>query len=119
MFGRTALHFAATAQEGDSGIELLIAAGADVHAVDREGKTPLHSAAANSKWTGKAGAECLLRHGADPLARTNKGETPFDVASDAETKVLLKAAMENRSLSNDPAIKQGSPGDKPWQGPRA
>lgn len=119
MFGRTALHFAATAQVGGNGIELLIAAGANVHTVDREGKTPLHSAAANSKWTGKAGAECLLRHGADPLARTNKGETPFDVASDAETKVLLKAAMENRSLSSDPEIKQGTPGDKPWQGPRA
>lgn len=118
-FGRTALHFAATAQEGDEGIELLIAAGANVHAVDGDGKTPLHSAAINSKWTGKAGAECLLRHNADPLARTNKGETPFDLAGDSETKVLLKAAMEKRSLASEPEIKQGTPGDKLWRGPRA
>jgi len=119
MFGWTALHFAATAQEGDAGIELLIAAGADVHATVRDGRTPLHMAAANSKWTGKAGVACLLRHKADPLAKTSAGETPFDVANDDETKKLLKAAMENRSLASDPEVKLGTPGDKLWQGPRA
>jgi hypothetical protein len=119
MFGRTALHHAVISPCEDNGIQLLIEAGADVHAVDRNGNTPLHAAAVNSEWTGKVGAECLLRHDADPFARTNKGKTPFDLAADSETKVLLKAAMEKRSLASDPEIKQGKPGVKSWQGPRA
>jgi ankyrin repeat protein len=119
MFGRTALHYAVISLDEDSGIELLIEAGADIHAVDRNGNTPLHTAAVNSEWTGKVAAECLLRHDADPFARTNKGETPLDLAGDSETKVLLKAAMEKRSLASDPEIKQGGPGVRPWQGPRA
>jgi ankyrin repeat protein len=119
MFGRTALHHAVISPCEDNGIQLLIEAGADVHAVDRNGNTPLHTAAVNSEWTGKVGAECLLRHDADPFARTNKGKTPFDLAGDSETKVLLKAAMENRSLASDLEIKLGTPGDKFWRGPRA
>ena len=118
MFGDTALHFAATSQMVDDGVELLIAAGANIHAANNLGMTPLHEAAANAKWTGVAVTNCLLRHGADPSARDEKGKRPFNLAKDKPTKGLLKAAYEQRQMTNDPGIKPGTLGEKPWRSPR-
>ena len=57
--------------------ELLVAAGADVNAVQADGYTPLHEAAQNGD---QAMAERLLAAGADPLALLDDGSTPADSA---------------------------------------
>ncbi|MDE0021324.1 MAG: ankyrin repeat domain-containing protein [Candidatus Poribacteria bacterium] len=68
----------------------LIAAGADVNARNRKGKTALHAAA-------KAGFSktmaALIAHGADLNARDEKGETPlFDAARSTIRKTEKKIA---------------------------
>ena len=57
--------------------ELLLAAGADVNAVQADGYTPLHEAAQNGD---RAIAERLVAAGADPQARLDDGSTPADSA---------------------------------------
>jgi ankyrin repeat protein len=62
-WGTTALHAAAHANH--AGIaQRLIAAGANVNAKDREGRTPLFH---TSFHQAKATAKLLLKHGATPL----------------------------------------------------
>ena len=69
-YGYTPLHAAAAWNPGPGVIEALVAAGADVHARNRDGETPLHAAWENSN---PAVAQALLRSGADPLARDQAG----------------------------------------------
>lgn len=57
--------------------ELLLAAGADVNAVQADGYTPLHEAAQNGD---RAMAERLVTAGAAPDARLDDGSTPADSA---------------------------------------
>jgi ankyrin repeat protein len=58
----------------DSAIaDLLLAAGADVNAVQADGYTPLHEAAQNGDH---AMVERLVGAGADPQARLDDGSTP-------------------------------------------
>lgn len=57
--------------------DLLLAAGADVNAVQADGYTPLHEAAQNGD---RAMAERLVAAGADPQARLDDGSTPADSA---------------------------------------
>lgn len=57
--------------------EHLLAAGADVNAVQADGYTPLHEAAQNGD---QAMAERLVAIGADPRARLDDGSTPADSA---------------------------------------
>lgn len=57
--------------------DLLLAAGADVNAVQADGYTPLHEAAQNGD---QAMAERLVAAGADPRARLDDGSTPADSA---------------------------------------
>ena len=68
-------------------VDLLLAAGADVHATDRKSmSTALHRAVVNSGAPATAGktdiavsiVRSLLSHGADPTARNKKGKTPTD-----------------------------------------
>lgn len=72
-------------------IRLLLAAGADVNARDKNGNTALVLCDSN---TGKI--LLLLQAGADPNARNHEGETALSNASDAEVKNLLikHGAME-------------------------
>lgn len=107
--GKTALHWAATAQPAV--IAELLAAGATVNAKDQWDRTPLHfvgatgrienvrllleagadvNAETTNKWTPIHGAckfgapenvQVLLDAGANPKARTEMGETAYDFAA--------------------------------------
>ena len=68
-------------------VDLLLAAGADVHATDRKSlSTALHRAVVNSGAPATAGktdttvaiVRSLLSHGADPTAKNRKGKAPTD-----------------------------------------
>jgi len=80
------LHYAADgcpdASEWDPGrqvetIQCLIDAGADVHAQDRNGATPLHRAV---RTRCAAAVQCLLRAGGDTSTKNKSGSTPFHLA---------------------------------------
>lgn len=73
------LHSAAAGRHHEV-CRLLIAAGADVNALQRHGFTPLHAAAQHGD---DELVELLLSAGADPSARTDGGETPADTAEAA------------------------------------
>jgi ankyrin repeat protein len=76
----TALH-SAVAEGGDSESALaLIAAGADVHARQRHGWTPLHAAAMTGD---RAVVAALLAAGADPAATHDEGKRAADIAREA------------------------------------
>ncbi len=93
-------------------IRLLLQAGAEVNAPDKNGATPLHRAVRNRC---AAAVKCLLEAGADPTIRNKPGSTPFHLAvqntgrggSGAEPartaqREILKAFLQ-RGIS--PAIK--------------
>lgn len=75
-FGRTALHesfdYDGLSQEG---IELLIRAGADVNAVDKNNETPLFLAA----WRGNlTSVKLFMQHGANAKVRNSRNQTVCD-----------------------------------------
>jgi ankyrin repeat protein/N-acetylneuraminic acid mutarotase len=75
-YGWTSLHVAA--QTGDKAIaELLLKAGADVNARDKNGNTPLYVAVERRQ---PVLAELLLANKANPNERNNAGVTPLDLA---------------------------------------
>jgi hypothetical protein len=55
----------------------LIDAGADVHAPDKNGATPLHRAV---RTRCAAAVQCLLEAGSDPTQKNKSGSTPFHLA---------------------------------------
>jgi hypothetical protein len=59
-------------------IRCLLNAGADIHAVDKNGATALHRAV---RTRSAAAVECLLQAGSDPTARNRPGATPFHLAA--------------------------------------
>lgn len=85
--GSTPLHYASW--KGHVAVaETLLAAGADIHAQNRNGHwgtTPLHAAAHGNQ---RAVAELLLAHGADVNAHDPDGHTPLD-----ETRVHNATAV--------------------------
>jgi hypothetical protein len=102
--GDTALHVAAAAYQAEV-IRKLIAAGADVHARNRHGDEPLHSAAVgnpgSSTWNPPAQAAtitCLIQADADPNAITKSGITPLHRAvrtrCAAAVRTLLKCGAD-------------------------
>lgn len=87
---RTALHYACE-MANEQVIPLLLKAGADVHATDSSGVTPLHLAVRCSKKT----LESLLQAGADPNAVTHYGSTPLMEATTVEAvKTLMEAGAD-------------------------
>lgn len=76
--GNTPLH-AAIASLADAEAGLLLAAGADIDALDAEGNTPLHLVAA----AGESDVmKLLLVHGAEVNIRNNAGKTPITLAEE-------------------------------------
>jgi ankyrin repeat protein/N-acetylneuraminic acid mutarotase len=63
--------------KNQAAVELLLKAGADVNARNKNGDTPLHYAVGNSQ---RELAELLLANKADPNERNNAGKTPLDLA---------------------------------------
>lgn len=76
MSGNTPLHEAARSY-ATTGLEVLLAAGADVNIQNRYGNTPLHMAAVNSFQS--AACEMLFYTGADVYIYNNDAETPADI----------------------------------------
>ena len=58
-------------------IELLLDAGAEINAQDKNGATPLHRAV---RTRCAAAVKCLLDRGADWSLRNKNGSVPFDLA---------------------------------------
>lgn len=58
-------------------IELLLKAGSDIHARDKNGATPLHRAV---RTRCAAAVVCLLNAGSDPTLQNKPGSTPFHLA---------------------------------------
>ena len=58
-------------------IRLLIEAGADIHAQDKNGATPLHRAV---RTRSAAAVKCLLAARADPAIRNQPGSAAFHLA---------------------------------------
>ncbi|KAJ1485170.1 ankyrin repeat-containing domain protein [Baffinella frigidus] len=70
------------------GIAALIDGGADVHAADLGGLTPLHIACEKGKGTA---AVCLLRHGAPLDVVDSIGRTALDWARAKEREEVVEA----------------------------
>lgn len=88
--GSQPLHHLATQEAGHYRVPALLQHGADIHAVDHEGRTPLHRAtAAGQRWV----TEELLAAGADLEREDNAGNKPFDV-SRKEARRFLRAKMK-------------------------
>ncbi len=100
--GRTLLHrlsyveFSGWGHDGPAGVDrllqLLLNNGAMVSAKDRDGRTPLHFALADGRYTL---ARILLDNGADANAKDNAGRTPMDLAGQVagENGYALKALL--------------------------
>ena len=74
--GRTALHWAVVAGDGEV-VAVLLAAGADVGITDGSGRTALHNAAF---WGFEDIARSLVAAGASHLATDDGDQTPADLA---------------------------------------
>jgi hypothetical protein len=79
--GQTPLH-AAQRSRAYEGSGLLLARGADVHAVDAAGRTALHVTALEVAASHEPRVLCA--YGADPAQRDARGKTPADLAREAE-----------------------------------
>lgn len=90
--GETPLHLAAQRQDV---VKILLEAGADVHAQDTEGYTPLH-------WASAAATELLLAAGAEVNARNVAGLTPLHTLYGEDptvAEVLLAAGADVNALT--------------------
>lgn len=87
--GMTALHWAVVSHRSDL-VKALLAAGAEVNAVDRYGYTPLLYAATIDFGDCET-ATMLLQAGADPGIQTKDGKTPLAQARDYP---YIRAALE-------------------------
>lgn len=111
--GDTALHVAAAAHELPT-VRRLLKSGADIHARNRRGATPLHYATNGGPEipaaAGRAQAAviaCLVRHGADPDAGDKGGVTPLQRAVRNRCIHAVRALL---TAGADPGLKSKSGG---------
>jgi ankyrin repeat protein len=93
--GDSALHMAAAAYRPEI-VELLIAHGADVHARNRHGATPLHYAADLNRQDPVAQSKTirsLISAGADPNAMSRLGVTPLHRAVRTRSSTAVTALL--------------------------
>ncbi len=74
-------------------VNSLIEAGADVHAKNNKGETPLF-------WANAEVARVLIEAGAEVDAKNNKGETPLFWANAEVARVLIEAGAEVDAKNN-------------------
>ena len=91
LFDEEGLRFDDTPQQSLAKIALLLAGGADIHARDWAGNTPLHQACFYPE-----ALRVLLEHGAAPSLPNNAGDTP------------LEAALRQTDYTNVAAITPGA-----------
>ena len=84
--------YAAQERDNTAGVNLLLANEADVHARDREGKTPLMYAA--QQWGNIEIVKSLLANEADVHARDKKGKTPLILAAAKGNGRIVKLLLE-------------------------
>jgi len=98
----------AVAREDLAEVEALLAAGADPHWIDHDGRTAVHRAAFadNLKLL-----DMMLAHGADPNARDLAGSTPLRDALLARSRPLEKLKMLLAAGADPNAL--GAHGDRP------
>ena len=72
-------------------VDLLLKAGADPNAVNRNGETPLHIAA-KLEWHDNV--RSLLKGGASPDIKTCHGDTPLDIANEGENPECVTILSE-------------------------
>ena len=88
--GATPLHILSSGASNQPIAKLLLE-NVPLEIRDRNGRTPLHYAAASEYWDAPKYVQMLLDAGADTGARDNDGKSPGDLAK-GETKKLLLAA---------------------------
>lgn len=89
-YQRTPLHQHAMRRSGR--LRVFLEHGADVHALDRYGDTPLHFAAGSS--FNVDGVKDLVHHGADVLARNQRGLTPLESAMTRANNIDIPNLVE-------------------------
>lgn len=97
----------------ESVVKKLIDGGADINAVDRDGRTPLHHAVLNS-WNSSESVRHLLEAGADPLKKDKQGWSAFDMAFGLDKSGPLKQIRDK--LKKDGITTQPKRYN-PWGGP--
>lgn len=99
--GQTVLHVAARFEADSTEAKVfvaLIAAGADPHATDQRGLTPLHMAAA---YDCAPCVRALLESGAHPQPRRHDGGTPLHRSGPRAQLLLLAAAADPAATDNE------------------
>jgi ankyrin repeat protein len=111
--GSTILHYACEKKKIGVTPEVLIKHGADIHARNEFGFTPLHVSCTNGMTDISA---FLIEHGADVNARSNKGFTPLHSSAKKSAQPLalidMGADIHARAVSGDSPIQSCAPEDR-------